>query len=82
MLSIQDFNLLALNYKEKFAFEHGQLIMRRQSFPYLVGLFQLENFYAEIWYDVRINQICEVLAHEEKELFENYSDFIHLDSLY
>ncbi|WPP50215.1 hypothetical protein [Catalinimonas niigatensis] len=82
MLTIQEFNLLALHYKEKFAMEHGHLIMRRQAYPYLVGLFQLEKFYAEVWYDVRINRICEVITHEEKELFTNYSDFIHLESLY
>lgn len=82
MLTLQEYNLLALRYKEQFAMEHGQLIMRRQAYPYLVGLFQLEKFYAEVWYDVRINQICEVIAHEEKDLFEHYSDFIHLESLY
>lgn len=82
MLSIQEFNLLALKLRERIALEKGELLMRRQSFPYLVGLFQLEKFYAEVWYDVRINQICEVIAHEEKNLFENYSDFIQLDNLY
>jgi hypothetical protein len=82
MLNIQEFNLLALKYKEEYAIEKGQLIMRRQSFPYLVGLFQLSLFYAEVWYDVRSNKICEVIAHEEKELFQNYSDYIQLESLY
>ncbi len=82
MLTTQDFNLLALRYKETFVMEHGQLIMRRQAYPYLVGLFQLEKFYAEVWYNVQTNQICEVITHEEKELFKNYSDFIHLESLY
>jgi hypothetical protein len=82
MLNIQEFNLLALRYKEEYAIGRGQLIMRRHHFPYLIGLFQLQEFYAEVWYDVRTNTICEVVALPEKELFEHYSDFIALESLY
>ena len=82
MLNIEEFNLLGLQDKEEYAIGYGKLIMRRHHYPYLIGLFKLTYLYAEVWYDVQTNRICEVIAHPEKELFENYSDFIELESLY
>ncbi|MFP4093839.1 MAG: hypothetical protein ACLFUB_05110 [Cyclobacteriaceae bacterium] len=82
MLTIKDFNLLALKYKEQYTIERGTLIMRRKTSQHIVGLFQLHNFFAEVWYDVIFCRICEVVTHEEKEMFEHYPDFISLDSLY
>lgn len=82
MLTIQEFNILALQLKEQYALGRGELIMRRKHFPYLIGLFQVGDFYAEVWYDVNTNKINEVLARPEKELFDNYSKFIELESLY
>ena len=82
MLEIQEFNLLALRYKEEYAISRGQLIMRRKHYPYLIGLFQLSDFYAEVWYDLQSNKIIEVIARPEEELFEDYTEFIELESLY
>jgi len=82
MLEIKDFNLLALQYKEEYAISRGQFIMRRKHYPYLIGLFQLHDFFAEVWYDLQTNKIIEVIARPEEELFENYAEFIELERLY
>jgi len=82
MLKLEEFNLLALKLKEDYTFNKGQLILRRQTYPFLVGLFQLGGFYAEVWYDTHLSRVCEIIAYHEKELFEQYTNFIHLEQLY
>jgi hypothetical protein len=82
MLTIEDFNLLALKYQQQYTLEKGCLLMRRKTARHIVGLFQVNHFFAEVWYDIENCRICTVITHKEKEMFEHYADFISLETLY
>lgn len=81
MLTKTEFNRLALREKANYTFGRGRLLMRRHARYYTVGLFYVEGFFAEVWYDLRSNDIINIVSFNDSQSLEVYADHIDLNKL-
>ncbi len=66
MLTPKEFKRLKLQHKYNLLKKEGTHLASRIYSTYNIHLFQLENFYVEVWYKIALNQIywIEVLQNE------------------
>lgn len=81
MLTKSEFNRLALREKTNYTFGRGRLLMRRHARYYTVGLFYVEGFFAEVWYDLRSNDIINIVSFNDTQSLEVYTDSIDINKL-
>ncbi len=82
MFTKSEFNRLTLREKANYTFGRGRLLLRRHAKYYTVGLFYVDNFFAEVWYDLRTNDIINIVSFNDGKSLDVYADYINLDKLY
>lgn len=81
MLTKSEFNRLTLREKANYTFGRGRLLIRRHARYYTVGLFYVEGFFAEVWYDLRSNDIINIVSFNDSRALDVYIDHIDLNKL-
>ncbi len=81
MLTKSEFNNLAIREKANYTFGRGRLLIRRHARYYTVGLFYVEGFFAEVWYDLRSNDIINIVSFNDSQSLDVYADYIDLNKL-
>ncbi len=82
MLTKTEFNRLSLREKSNYTFGRGRLLLRRHARYYTVGLFYVEDFFTEVWYDLRSNDIINIVSFNDSRSLDVYADYIDLDELF
>lgn len=82
MLTKTEFNRLSLREKANYTFGRGRLLLRRHARYYTVGLFFVEGFFAEVWYDLRSNDVTNIVSFSDSRSLDAYADHIDLEKLY
>lgn len=80
-MHLSEFILLTLKQKSHAALHLGVLVGKRTTTDYLVFLFQIDHFYAEIFCNRQNKSIEEVRMFEGNRLLSPYLDAIKIDDL-
>lgn len=73
------FNLLSLNEKAQYTWEHGTYLATRKADVYKVNLYHLGKFFAEIFYNSNKNSIAHIKSFKSKMCLEPYLNRIEID---
>lgn len=68
----QDFKSLSLGEKYKKVKRTGRFVAERSFGSFYVQLFNLGNFYAEVWRNKGLNQIHWIEVPTKKNVMDNY----------
>ncbi|MBC8054634.1 MAG: hypothetical protein H7Y13_16365 [Sphingobacteriaceae bacterium] len=60
----------------------GDFLGEREAKPYLIFLFNIENFYAEIFYDELKNKITRVKPFKAVRILEPYLEKVNIEKLF
>ncbi|HYH16286.1 MAG TPA: hypothetical protein VD794_13750 [Flavisolibacter sp.] len=80
-MRLSDFILLNEEQKKLIVLHEGILVAKRSSYPYLVFLFQMENYYVESFCNVQTKAIEEYRAFDHTKLLTPYLESIAIDDL-
>ena len=80
-MRLSDFILLNEEQKKLIVLHEGILVAKRSNFPYLVFLFQMENYYVESFCNVQTKAIEEYRAFDHPKLLAPYLESIAIDDL-
>lgn len=81
-ITCADFGQLAEEAQTNLIWESGVFLARRDKGYYKILLFQLEGFYAEVWYHAHFNVLIKVESFSDTDLLEPYFDKIELAGLF
>jgi hypothetical protein len=62
--------------------EHGTFLARRQEGFYNILLFQIDNFYTEVYYHSHFNVIIQIVSFSDTGLLEPYFKGIHIPEFF
>ncbi len=68
----EEFEVLNFHGKITLLFERGEEIAFRRSEGYEIKLYQLQDFFCEIWYNSEANQIHNVCLIDTKDIIALY----------
>jgi hypothetical protein len=77
----RDFEQLSLHNKLSNLFENGEELFLRHSDGFTVKLYQLNDFFCEIWYSSEANQIYNVQTIDVKDVASLYKIDLDLDNI-
>lgn len=80
-MRLSDFILLNEEEKKFIVLHEGILVAKRSSYPYLVFLFQMDNYYVESYCNVETKGIVEYRAFQNPALLKPYLEEIAIDDL-
>ena len=59
-VSLFEFNQFALDEQVQFLTDHGKYLAWRSEGEYNIYLYEVEDFFAEAWMNLRLNQIMKI----------------------
>lgn len=81
-MNIKEFNKLSLIEKAFYTLKKGESILARKYFDYIIKLYAMEGYFAEIWYLPSINKIQKVHTTENAdELIDLYAEHIDISNV-
>jgi hypothetical protein len=80
-MTLSDFILLSEGEKKLVVLHQGILVAKRSKYPYLVFLFQMDNYYAEAFCNIQNKIIEEYRVFNHPSLLKPYLDTIKIDDL-
>jgi hypothetical protein len=80
-MKLNDFFKLSLDKQVETA-SKGDFLGERESKPYLIFLFNVGNFYAEVFYDELRNKIVRVKPFKAIRVLEPYLDQLDIEQLF
>lgn len=81
-LSSKKYNSLPLALKYKVVEEVGNYITRRRHLTYNIELFELHDYYVEVWRSIATNQIYWIECPDNDYVYKQYVDQIKLEELF
>lgn len=81
MVSIDNFNKLSLDEKAWHIWNGATFLMVRTDENYRYNLFYMNDYYAELLYNVETNQIDKIRAFFTNQFLSDYLDSINLADL-
>ena len=81
-MRLSDFILLSEDEKKLVVLHEGILVAKRSHYPYLVFLFQLDNYYVESFCNVQTKGIEEYRVFQNPVLLTPYLEAITIDDLW
>jgi hypothetical protein len=81
MTKIQ-FSELTLNEKIELVIENGTEILNRIFLFYVIRLYNVDDFYVEVWYKTSSNKIDRVESVEIDDVFHLYERSIDIEDLF
>jgi hypothetical protein len=79
-MKLNDFFKLSLDEQIETA-SHGDYLGEREVQPYVIFLFNIGNFYAEVFYDEIKNRITRVKPFKAVRTLEPYLDQVDIEQL-
>ena len=76
------FSELAFNEKIELVIEDGTEILNRIFLFYVIRLYNIEDFYVEVWYKTSSNKIDRVEPVEIDDVFHLYEKSIDIEDLF
>jgi hypothetical protein len=80
-MRLTEFILLSEEEKKVVVLHQGILVAKRSRYPYLVFLFQMDNYYAEAFCNVQNKAIEEYRVFNHPSLLTPYLEQIGIDDL-
>lgn len=80
-MRLSDFILLNEEHKKLIVLHEGILVAKRSSYPYLVFLFQMDDYYVESFCNVQTKGIEEYRVFQNPVLLTPYLEAIAIDDL-
>ena len=80
-MTLNDFTLLTDKEKIGLLYEHGVYVGKRKTGKTTTLLFQLENFYAEVFYRRYRREVERINCFEETTRIDPYLTEIHVEHL-
>ncbi|ANE51604.1 hypothetical protein [Flavisolibacter tropicus] len=80
-MRLAEFILLSEGEKKVVVLHQGILIAKRTRYPYMVFLFQMDNYYAEAFCNIQTKAIEEYRAFNHPSLLKPYLEEIAIDDL-
>lgn len=78
----QEFELLSIHNKLALLFEYGEELYIRNSEGFTIKLYQVEDFFCEIWYSSEANKIYKIQTVDIKEVALLYKIDLDLNDLF
>lgn len=78
----QEFLGLTLSQQAEIVFSHGKELLHRIFSDYLIKLYQVSDFYVEIWYLPAFNKIDNILVVDLENVFHLYEKEIDISDLF
>lgn len=82
MITPNQFSQLSLFERAAIVLEHGCSLMDRCNACYLIKLYQVEDFYVELWYRQNGNKIDKLEVVELENVIPYYERIIDINDLY
>ena len=79
MISQYEFKTLPFSNQASYIWAEGTYLANRQEDGHKVNLYQLNDFFAEIWYHGQMEHIFKIRTFTSKKCLEAYLDSIVLD---
>ncbi len=76
--SVNKFNTLDFDEKAWHVWHHATFLIVRQNKNHRVNLYHLNNYYIQLWYDVKQNRIERIAATYSKRVVEPYLKLIEV----
>ncbi len=76
--SVNKFNTLDFDEKAWHVWHHATFLIVRQNKSHRVNLYHLNNYYIQLWYDVKQNRIERIAATYSKRVVEPYLRLIEV----
>jgi hypothetical protein len=81
IMKLNDFFKLSIDEQVETA-SKGDFLGEREAKPYLIFLFNVGNFYAEVFYDELKNKIIRVKPFKAVRILEPYLDQVDIEQLF
>lgn len=72
MISFKDFQLQSLHEQIGLLYQHGACVMSIRYYGYKVNLYLLENFYLEVFYNHKKDQIEKIIPLDTRHSRMNF----------
>jgi len=80
-VSITEFNELTLDEKAWYLWHGASFLHVYESSGFRINLFHLNNYYIELWYDIRQNSVGHIRAFTSIAFLEPFLDNIDINCL-
>ncbi|MDX5422415.1 MAG: hypothetical protein LPK07_10745 [Hymenobacteraceae bacterium] len=80
-MTLSQFNTYSIAARLEIIWEHGNFLAFRGRRGYRIALYDLGNFFAEVWYNPETNFISLVRGFKSKKALEPYLNKINLLSM-
>ncbi len=80
-MTLDAFERLSRAEKTSTLLENGNFLLQRDGFRYSVGLYALNDFFAEVWSNKEKGIVIEVKAFRESWRLDAYLDDVDLEEL-
>lgn len=80
-MKLSEFILLDMELKGKTLLHQGIFLAKRRNDVFIIFLFQMENFYAEMICNVKTKQVEEYRTFDETKFLAPYLEEIRIDDL-
>lgn len=78
---VTQFNLLDFDEKAWHVWHHATFLIVRQNKTYRINLYHLNDYYIQLWYNVKQNRIEKIAATDSKNVIAPYLKLIQVDHL-
>ena len=79
--SAQHFNSLDFDEKAWHVWHHATFLIVRQNKSFRGNLYHLNNYYIQLWYNVKKNKIEKIAATQSKKVMNAYLNMIVLPDI-
>lgn len=80
-MTLEEFSLLDDQEQAKTLIDKGVFIAERQYRDFCIFLYQVDNFYVEIYHNLRYNVIQGMESFENEDMLEPYLESIDISTL-
>jgi hypothetical protein len=81
MISLYEYNLLSTEEKAQTLWDKGEFIVSSKSKSTSANLYSLSDFFVDVNYDNKKNEIVDLRSFKSHKLLEPYLDLIDLSKL-
>lgn len=81
-MTIKEFNKLSLIEKAFYTLKKGESILTRKYFDYVIKLYAMDGYFAEIWYLPSTNKIQKVATTDNPaDIIDLYAEHIDVSNV-
>ena len=80
-VTISEFNELTMDEKAWYLWHGASFLHVYENGGFRINLFHLNNYYIELWYDIKGNKVEKIRAFTSIALLDPFLENIHIESL-